>query len=79
MPNCPVILYTGPGCKLCNDAELLLFQAGLSHSQFKKMEVTSSLDLKKRYGLKIPVLQRQDSGLELFWPFEIEELVNFLR
>jgi hypothetical protein len=43
------------------------------------MEVTSSLDLKKRYGLKIPVLQRQDSGLELFWPFEIEELVNFLR
>lgn len=73
-----VILYTGPGCKLCNDAEQLLFQAGLSNSQIEKVDVTSSLDLKKRYGLKIPVLQRQDSGRELYWPFEIEELISFL-
>lgn len=73
-----VILYTGPSCKLCNDAEQLLFQAGLSHSQIEKVDVTSSLDLKKRYGLKIPVLQRQISGQELFWPFGIEELVSFL-
>ena len=78
MPDSIVILYTGPGCRLCNDAEQLLFQAGLSHSQIEKVEVTSSLDLKKRYGLKIPVLQRQDSGQELFWPFEIEELARFL-
>ncbi len=78
MGNSKIILYTGPGCRLCSDAENLLFQAGLSVSQIEKVDVTSSLDLKKQYGLKIPVLKNQGSGQELFWPFEFEDLGVFL-
>jgi hypothetical protein len=31
------------------------------------------------YGLRIPVLRRADSGEELDWPFELEQVVLFLQ
>jgi hypothetical protein len=31
------------------------------------------------YGLRIPVLRRSDSGAELNWPFDAEQIANFLR
>ena len=74
-----VILYTGPHCRLCHDAEQLLYQAGLSASQITKVDITTSLELKKRYGLSIPVVQNQESEAELFWPFDLAGLVNFLE
>ena len=30
------------------------------------------------YGLRIPVLRRVDTGAELDWPFETEQVVSFL-
>lgn len=31
------------------------------------------------YALRIPVLRRLDTGAELNWPFEDEQIVAFLR
>ncbi|MNH26098.1 hypothetical protein D3C79_861270 [compost metagenome] len=31
------------------------------------------------YGLRIPVLRRCDSGAELNWPFDAEQVVTFLK
>ncbi|MCY1400258.1 hypothetical protein D9M71_153340 [compost metagenome] len=31
------------------------------------------------YSLRIPVLRRIDTGAELNWPFDAEEVVAFLR
>lgn len=31
------------------------------------------------YGLRIPVLRRVDTGAELDWPFEAEQIVGFLQ
>ena len=71
-------LYTGPNCSLCDKAEAILYQAGLNSSQFEKIDVTGNLELKKSYGLKIPVLAKSEDGQELFWPFELESLLEFL-
>jgi hypothetical protein len=31
------------------------------------------------YSLRIPILRRTDTGAELDWPFEAEQIVEFLR
>jgi hypothetical protein len=31
------------------------------------------------YGLRIPVLRRSDSGAELNWPFDGDQVADFLR
>ena len=74
-----LILYSGPHCKLCDDAEVLVWQAGVASDQLQKVDITESLQWKKAYGLRIPVLQRRDSGAELGWPFDLAALQDFLR
>lgn len=73
-----LILYTGPNCSLCKKAEDLLYSAGIGTSQLQKVDVTGSLELKKRYGIKIPVLKRVDLERELFWPFDQDALLAYL-
>lgn len=48
---------TGPGCSLCIDAENIVYQALEGHDYpFERFDITQSLQTKKRYGLRIPVL-----------------------
>jgi hypothetical protein len=35
--------------------------------------------LRQRYGVRIPVAVRSDTGAELSWPFKSEDLVAFLQ
>jgi zinc finger CCHC domain-containing protein 8 len=51
-------LYTGPGCSLCETVKAELTRLG-AHRRFELREVDISTDreLKKRYGLSIPVLE----------------------
>ena len=74
-----LIFYTGPHCRLCHDAEQLLYQAGLSATQIEKVDITTSLELKKKYGFSIPVVQNKQTLTELFWPFDLEGLMSFLE
>lgn len=46
--------------------------------QLRVVDIAGSDKLFERYGLRIPVLQRDD-GEELNWPFEMEELGRFLE
>jgi hypothetical protein len=73
----PLILYYQPDCHLCDEAELLLHVAGLSES-YQKVDIETDLDLLKRYGIHVPVLQRADTRQELFWPFDQQEVAAFL-
>lgn len=43
------------------------------------VDITDPDDLIEVYGLRIPVLRRADTGAELDWPFETEQVVNFLK
>ncbi len=77
IPECQ--LFGTLGCHLCEvaEAELLPFvEHGLLVELLDIIENESWLD---RYALRIPVLRRSDTGAELDWPFEAEQVASFLR
>jgi len=43
------------------------------------MDIADYPEWVEAYGLRIPVLRRVDTGEELDWPFELEQVVWFLR
>ena len=72
-----LILYYQPDCHLCDEAEVLLHSAGLGES-YLKVDIETDLDLLKRYGICVPVLERKDNQKELFWPFDHTDIAAFL-
>ena len=73
-----VILYGTSACHLCEVAQEIL-RATLNPEFFEieLVDIVESDALVEAYGVRIPVLQREDGG-ELGWPFGVEELVGFL-
>jgi hypothetical protein len=73
-----LILYSTGACHLCEQAELLLMpwvQGGLVVAID---DIAESDELFDRYGERIPVLRRPDTGAELGWPFDAGALAEFL-
>jgi len=73
-----LILYYQPDCHLCDDAEVLMHDAGLVGA-YQKVDIETDLELLKRYGIHVPVLQRVDDQKELFWPFDLVGLAAFVE
>ncbi|MBC3303386.1 Glutaredoxin-like domain [Pseudomonas cedrina] len=77
LPECQ--LFGTLGCHLCEIAEaevMPLVEHGLL---VELVDITDPDDLTEVYGLRIPVLRRVDTGAELDWPFDTEQVVAFLR
>ncbi|AFJ54915.1 MAG: glutaredoxin [Pseudomonadales bacterium RIFCSPLOWO2_12_60_38] len=77
LPECQ--LFGTLGCHLCEIAEaevMPLVEHGLL---VELVDITDPQDLTDVYGLRIPVLRRTDTGAELDWPFDTEQVVAFLR
>ena len=75
-----IILYTGQGCGLCDQAEAIL--QGLPNYdaiELEKIDVRTTTELYHLYGARIPVLFRKDNQSELPWPFDFIQLSEFLR
>ena len=66
-------LYTSPGCHLCEQAEEILDYLGVS---FSAIDISSDVNLVRKYGVRIPVVQRED-GAELGWPFDSLDVERF--
>jgi hypothetical protein len=64
-----LILYTRPGCHLCDVAAEILDACGIS---WRAQDIELDLDLIRRYGDRVPVLYRPGDGAELAWPFDQE-------
>lgn len=73
--NLDLTLYGTEGCHLCNDAQALLKQAGL---QWCDVDIAEDDALLECYGIRIPVLLRNDNGNELSWPFKYEDVLRFI-
>ncbi len=74
-------LYHTSACHLCEIAEQMLAAFATEYDlalDLKKVDISDSDPLFERYGMRIPVLRRQD-GEELDWPFDPAELPDFLR
>lgn len=77
IPECQ--LFGTLGCHLCEvaEAELLPF---VEHGLLVELvDIVEQEDWLARYALRIPVLRRIDTGAELDWPFEGEQVASFLR
>jgi len=76
-PECQ--LFGTLGCHLCllAEAELMPFvERGLL---VELVDIVEDETWIEAYSLRIPVLRRIDTGAELGWPFNADEVVAFLR
>ena len=57
-------------CHLCDLAWECLAAAGVE--DFDPLWIDGDLGLQARYGERIPVLRREDTGAEIDWPFDAD-------
>jgi hypothetical protein len=72
----PLILYQRDDCHLCDLALEVLAAARVP--EFASVFIDLDDALEERYGTRVPVLRREDTGAELDWPFDQERLRAFL-
>jgi hypothetical protein len=77
MTPMPLILYQRDDCHLCDLALEVLAQARVP--EFDSVFIDGDDALEARYGVRVPVLWRGDSGAELDWPFDAGVLQRFLE
>ncbi len=70
-----LLLYSTSGCHLCEQAEALIRK--WPDMACNVLEIADDAGLLERYGVRIPVLCRLDTGQELDWPFD-EDAVDRL-
>ena len=77
LPECQ--LFGTLGCHLCEIAEAEIMPLVEHGLLVELVDITDPQDLTDVYGLRIPVLRRMDTGAELDWPFDTDQVVTFLR
>lgn len=75
-PNKILTLYSTSHCHLCDDAVAILNK--LAVNPFTIVEITDNEQLLLTYSTRIPVLRREDNYAELNWPFNVQDVVQFL-
>jgi len=75
-----LVLYTTVGCHLCDQAKDVIWPH-LEICSYRLVEVDIAEDaaLVERYGVRIPVVYRADLDEDLGWPFDGQELFDFLQ
>lgn len=77
LPECQLLGTLG--CHLCELAERVLMPLVYEDCWLVELvDIASSEETVEAYGLRIPVLRRVDTGAELDWPFDIDQVVHFL-
>ncbi|MCQ4256546.1 glutaredoxin family protein [Stutzerimonas stutzeri] len=77
LPECQ--LFGTLGCHLCEQAEAMLLPLVENGLLVELLDIAERHETVDDYGLRIPVLRRVDTGAELDWPFEVEQVVRFLQ
>ena len=74
-----LILYSTVGCHLCEQALEVMGPLVAGNYQINEVDISESDELMERYGIRIPVVARQDNGRELGWPFDHQLFSDFLN
>lgn len=69
-----LILYSTSGCHLCEEAQQLIYRT-LGYT-VPEVDVADDDELLQHYGVRIPVLQRTDTRVEIGWPFGADEVLT---
>jgi glutaredoxin len=74
-----LVLYTRPGCHLCEDAKAALARVEADTGErWSEIDITGDEGLEEEYGFRIPVLLL-DGKEHGYWRVEEERLRNDLR
>lgn len=73
--NEDLILYGTVGCHLCEQARTVI---ELADATAKHVDIIDDEALYEQYGMRIPVLLREDTKTELGWPFNKVDVLQFL-
>ena len=77
LPECQLLGTVG--CHLCEVAEGVLMPLVYEDCWLVELvDIADSEEMVEAYSLRIPVLRRVDTGAELDWPFDTEQVVHFL-
>jgi glutaredoxin len=68
-------LYGTACCHLCEEAQAILQGMGI---EAEHVDIADDDELLEKYGIRIPVLKRVDTGAELGWPFDAAAVSRFL-
>lgn len=71
-------LYSTSNCHLCELAYSLLI-AILDDFALEVVDIADDEVLLRRYELRIPVLHRSDTNIEINWPFNEADIVEYLK
>ena len=72
--------YTTDGCHLCEEAKVLLQRLLAQQPECFQVEVIDIVEsdvLVEQYGIRIPVVTKDDAQQDLGWPFDYLELQRF--
>jgi glutaredoxin len=74
-----VVLYSRPGCHLCDDArQVLLAERATSPFELVEVNVETTDDLERTYGVRIPVVEID--GVDRFeYEVDADELRGLVR
>ena len=73
------LLMSTSGCHLCDEAiEIIVATMDTGKHQVEEVDIAFEDGLMERYALLIPVLLDEQSGSELKWPFDQQQLLAFI-
>jgi hypothetical protein len=76
-PECQLfVIINCPRCALAEAALVPLVEHGL---WVELIDLHEAAHLPERYEARAPVLRRIDTGAELDWPFDENQVVHFLK
>lgn len=73
-----VIIYSTLGCHLCEQALEILKPLLGDDDRIEEVDISESDQLMEQYGIRIPVIKREDNGQELGWPFDEQQILSWL-
>jgi hypothetical protein len=72
-----LLFYTTAGCHLCEQAAEMLNELRATRAlEIEAIDIADDSFLFELYGVRIPVVKSEESGEELGWPFDREQLAS---
>ena len=75
-----ISFFSGPNCCLCDEAlSIIETLPNSERPEINTINIRESTEFYHLYAVRIPVLKREDNQQELGWPFNLQQLSQFLR
>jgi len=74
-----LILYSTLGCHLCKQAQAIIYLCLEPDIDLTVVDIADDEQLMEMYGVRIPVVKKQNSDRELEWPFDEQQFRSWYQ